>query len=151
MKRVFLYIFSTVAFLYGKAQQLQITTYTSKEGVPVYGVNSIFQDSKGWMWFTTGYEVIKYDGYRFRVIPLAVNTPMDFCYRIREVNKQIWVFSAPFVLKVSGDSLRNVEDRVEPSEVDDHLQFKGQSYFLGRQGLYQMNGNRFNQYITSDG
>ena len=130
------------------SQQLQLTNYSPREGVPVYGVNSIFQDSKGWMWFTTGYEVMRYDGHRFRIWPRAANTPMNFCFRIREVNKEIWIMAAPYTLKVSGDSLRKVEYINNAGDAIDHVLQNGQSYFLGKDGVYTMIGDHFKPYIT---
>ena len=149
MKKLSLYFLSVFLFLAnGRAQQLQLTNYSPREGVPVYGVNSIFQDSKGWMWFTTGYEVMRYDGHRFRIWPRAANTPMNFCFRIREVNKEIWIMAAPYTLKVSGDSLRKVEYINNAGDAIDHVLQKGESYFLGKDGVYRMIGDDFKPYIT---
>ncbi|MGZ8524363.1 MAG: ATP-binding protein [Chitinophagaceae bacterium] len=150
MKQLFLYLmFMAVIPQPGSAQQLQITSYSPREGVPVYGINSVFQDSKGWIWMTSGYEVMQYDGHRFRIWPRAANTQMNFCFRIREVNKEIWVMAAPHILKVSGDSLRRLEYINDTVEIADHVQQNGQSYFLGKDGIYKMMGNQLTPYITA--
>lgn len=149
MKQLFLYLmFMVVIPQPGLAQQLQITSYSPREGVPVYGINSVFQDSKGWIWMTSGYEVMRYDGHRFRIWPRAVNTQMNFCFRIREVNKEIWIMAAPYILKVSGDSLRRVEYINDTVELTDHVQQNGQSYFLGKDGIYKMSESQLRPYVA---
>src|SRR5687767_5256069 len=96
-----LFITATRAF----SQQLSITTYTAKDGAPALGSTRIFQDSKGWMWFTDGENVIRYDGYQFNTIPLARGCKTEFVYRVFEFNEQICVMGNPYVVKVQRDSL----------------------------------------------
>jgi signal transduction histidine kinase/ligand-binding sensor domain-containing protein len=150
MNRVFAhFLFLAIAIQQAEGQQLQITNYSSKEGVPVYGANSIFQDSKGWMWFTTGYEVMKYDGHRFRAFPLAVHTIMNFCYKVLEVDNEIWILAAPYTLRVSGDSLRKVANIDENTVIADHIQLKDQDFFICKDGLYQLKDQRLVPYINN--
>lgn len=48
------------------AQLLQFNTYSVKEGLPQSQVNTIFQDSRGYLWIgTSGGGLSKYNGYSF--------------------------------------------------------------------------------------
>ena len=47
------------------AQTLPFKTYPIKEGLAQSIVYSIFQDSKGYLWFGTQYGVSKFDGINF--------------------------------------------------------------------------------------
>lgn len=58
--------FSTSSFFTVSAQQLNFNYLTTEEGLTQNTVLSIIQDSKGLMWFGTGYGLNSYDGCRFR-------------------------------------------------------------------------------------
>ncbi len=131
------------------SQQLQVTNYSQK-GVPVYGVNSIFQDSKGWMWFTSGYEVIRYDGYQFKTLYPAAGNSMNFCFQVYEVEGELWVNADPYLLKIRDDSLYRFEtgDREKGLDLIYHLRHADHSFFLGRKGLYELKNGNFESFIT---
>ncbi|MBC7874666.1 MAG: hypothetical protein H7Y01_11745, partial [Ferruginibacter sp.] len=149
MKQLLFYLWLTSAVLHdGGAQQLQITTYSSREGVPAYGFNSIFQDSKGWIWLTSGYEVMRYDGHRFKTYYPAANTKMDFCFKVIEINREIWVIAYPSLLRVSEDSLRPVEPINNNVEIINHLHHRGHDYFLCNDGLYQFQNGSVLPFIA---
>ena len=120
------------------SQQLQLTNYSSREGVPVYGTNSILQDGNGWMWFTSGYDVIRYDGSRFISYLPTSKTKMDYCFRVLEVDKEIWVVASPYLLKVSGDSMEKVDAEKNTPGILHAIGHRGKTYFLCEDGLYTL-------------
>lgn len=119
------------------AQQLPVTNYSPSNGALFAGANSIHQDKHGWMWFTSSYDVVRYDGHEFRIIPLATGVKMDFCYRILELNEELWVLSNPYPLKIAGDSLQQLHAKNLPPYISDNISVNGHQYFLTEHGLYE--------------
>lgn len=141
-----MFITATRAF----AQQLSITTYTAKDGAPALGSTRIFQDSKGWMWFTDGENVIRYDGYQFKTIPLARECKTEFVYRVFELNEQVCVMAYPYVVKVVADSLVPFHEFPRELNLLNQIQHKDHLYFLGRKGLFVYKEGKFTPFITDD-
>jgi signal transduction histidine kinase/ligand-binding sensor domain-containing protein len=49
----------------GRAEQLPVRTYTTADGLARDGVNRIYQDSHGFIWFCTSEGLSRFDGYGF--------------------------------------------------------------------------------------
>lgn len=64
MSRVFLYILLLVA-TNGVAQNPFMRHFSLDEGLPTNEVYHVMQDSKGFVWMSTSYGVVKYDGHSF--------------------------------------------------------------------------------------
>ena len=47
------------------ARQLPIRVYTTADGLPHNRANCIVQDTRGFLWFCTGFGLSRFDGYRF--------------------------------------------------------------------------------------
>lgn len=64
-KKLFFVFFLLVCYSQTWSQKRNYKTFTEEDGLPSSTIYSIFQDSKGYIWFATDQGVSKYDGYRF--------------------------------------------------------------------------------------
>jgi len=119
-----------------KSQQLPVTLYSSYEGNQLIGGTNIFQDKNGLIWFVSGYNVISYDGHRFKTFAPAKNAKLDYVFGLLEVREEIWVQSYPMTLKISGDSLVPVTNLDPSFLLQDHVFHRGKNYLLEKRGLY---------------
>ncbi len=119
-----------------KSQQLPVTLYSSYEGNQLIGGTNIFQDKKGLIWFVSGYNVIRFDGHRYKTYAPAKNAKLDYVFGLLEVNEEIWVQSYPMTLKISGDSLVPVTNLDPSLLLQDHILHHGKNYLLEKRGLY---------------
>ncbi|HEY6437126.1 MAG TPA: hypothetical protein VIY47_11100, partial [Ignavibacteriaceae bacterium] len=100
------------------------------------GGTNIFQDKNGLIWFVSGYNVIRFDGHRYKTYAPAKNAKLDYVFGLLEVNEEIWVQSYPITLKIAGDSLVPVTN-IDPSLLlQDHVLHLGKNYLLEKRGLY---------------
>ncbi|HEY6502393.1 MAG TPA: triple tyrosine motif-containing protein, partial [Chitinophagaceae bacterium] len=125
-----------LAFANLKSQQLPVTLYSSYEGNQLVGGSGIFQDKKGSIWFLSGYDVIRYDGHRFKTFAPAKNAKLDYVFGLLEVNEEIWVRSYPMTLKIAGDSLVPVTSLAPSFKLQEHTFHRGKNYLLENSGLY---------------
>ena len=67
LKLIFIFwlIFSSL-FMYGQ-DQVVFEQLTTNDGLSNGTINSIFKDSRGFMWFCTDDGLNKYDGYKFTI------------------------------------------------------------------------------------
>jgi len=130
-----LLLFILVCFLVN-AQQLPVTVYSSKEGNSPLGNASIFQDKQGWIWFINGYEVVRYDGQRFKTYPPTQGINIDYLFGLMEVNNEIWVLGEPNPMKISGDSISLLK-LVDPAlSFQFCLRHRNKIFLLEQLGLY---------------
>ena len=129
------------------SQQLSITNYSAKEGAPPLGGTHVYQDSNGWLWFTDGENLIKYDGNQFKNIPASFSCKTEFVYRVFQVENEIWAMATPYVVKIKGDSLVPVELLPQKLNLINQIRLENEIYFLGEKGLYLYQQNRFLPYI----
>jgi ligand-binding sensor domain-containing protein len=76
------------------AQSLQpvVHTITSKDGLPSDNVYSIFQDSKGMMWFCTERGLVRYDGCNMKTYSQSAGLPDNEVLEVFEVKPgELWV------------------------------------------------------------
>jgi len=132
-----------------KAQQLPITVYSSKEGNSPLGTASIFQDKKGWIWFINGYEVVRYDGQRFKTYPPATNVNVDYIFRLMEVEDEIWVLGDPERRKITGDSITRLGIDNPKLKIQDCLRHRNKTYLLEEFGLLLYEGKQVKQLIKN--
>jgi ligand-binding sensor domain-containing protein/signal transduction histidine kinase len=50
-----------------RAQQSELTHYTTADGLPQNSVNSILEDHKGFIWLSTSNGLARFDGYDFKI------------------------------------------------------------------------------------
>lgn len=72
------------------AQQLPVTIYNEKQGIDNMNANSTFQDSRGWIWVSTGSGIYRYEGNNFRSFPPPAGYTYRYVYGFVEVDGAIW-------------------------------------------------------------
>ena len=73
------------------SQQYQITHYTKDKGLPGNQVWSVYQDSKGYMWFATSDALVKYNGKDYRLYNKTAGLLEDFALSLGEDRKgNLW-------------------------------------------------------------
>ena len=60
--------------IYSQSDSLIIEHYTGEQGLSNSSIMSIYQDNKGYIWFSTGKGIDRYDGYNFQPY---INNPGD--------------------------------------------------------------------------
>ena len=75
-------------------QQRNYKTFTEDDGLPSSTIYSIFQDSKGYLWFATDKGVSRYDGYQFNNYNvndgLSDNEVLNF---FEDSNDRLWFYT----------------------------------------------------------
>lgn len=132
------------------SQQLPIQNYAAECGALVGGANSLYRDSIGWMWMTTTYDVIRYDGDQFRIIPLAKGTKMDFCYEILDIGGKLCVLATPNILTIQNDSLVEFKAHGEIPNITTQLSIGNNCFVLANGGLFEWKEGSFEKRIDLD-
>jgi transcriptional regulator with GAF, ATPase, and Fis domain/ligand-binding sensor domain-containing protein len=94
-----------------------MTHYTKDRGLPGNQVLAMFQDSKGYMWFSTSSGLIKYNGKEYKSFGKKNGLINDWPFDISEDKSgSLWVSFDRGVSRISGNdiknwTLKNSEDR----------------------------------------
>jgi len=147
MRKALLWILLSLLSKKSFTQHLPITLYSSQDGAPVIGANSVFQDKQGWLWFTDGYHVIRYDGYRFKKYYPQKKYRLEFSFQVLEVGKEIWALTYPYPFKVMGDSLVAIDTTRKYPIMVQSLYFNNKQYILTNEGLNLFENNAIQPYI----
>src|SRR5206468_10123986 len=116
-----------------QAQIYRFKSYTSSTGLPNNAIYSIFQDSKGYIWFGTDVGVCRYDGVNYTILGVREGLVAAAVRAILEdKNGNIWVMTRGglscydgkrFVNYTVKDGLANNEMRCGLSAQDGSLWF----------------------------
>ncbi len=88
---IFVFLLITTP-LFSQAYQPVVLSMTSKDGLPSDNVYSIFQDSRGIMWFCTERGLVRYDGRNMKTYTQNDGLPDDEVLEVFEVRSgEIWV------------------------------------------------------------
>jgi signal transduction histidine kinase len=73
------------------SQDLSLTNYSIREGLPSTEVYNVFQDSKGFIWFATDHGVARFDGLEMKVFTVkdGLTDPVVFGFNEDE-QQRIW-------------------------------------------------------------
>jgi signal transduction histidine kinase/ligand-binding sensor domain-containing protein len=86
-----LFLLSTLTSPVCQAQSFAMNHYGVAEGLPSAEVYDVFQDSKGFMWFSTDNGVVKYDGFNFRSFNVQDGLPDPVVFETMEDSSgKIW-------------------------------------------------------------
>ncbi len=73
------------------SDKIKFEEITSKDGLKHNTITSIFQDSRGYMWFGTYNGIYKYDGYTFRIYNNTVKNTLNLTSNlITAINEDSW-------------------------------------------------------------
>lgn len=77
-------------------ETLRIEDYSYKEGLTTSGVNSVYKDSRGFLWICTNNGLFRYDGYSFKNINSIATGYLKFetyCI-VEDKNQNFWIGTA---------------------------------------------------------
>jgi len=105
---LFLYINFTT-FVYSTNGKAKFYSLDSKDGLSNNDVQSVFKDSKGYLWFGTRLGLNRYDGYTFTVFKNEINNPEslngnEIFSIVEDKSKQIWVLTENGLNKLNRDN-----------------------------------------------
>jgi signal transduction histidine kinase/ligand-binding sensor domain-containing protein/DNA-binding response OmpR family regulator len=89
-------ILSHCNYLFAINETIRIEDYSYKEGLTSSGVNSVFKDSKGFLWICTTNGLFRYDGYSFRNINSIASGNLKYetyCI-VEDKNQNFWIGTA---------------------------------------------------------
>ena len=76
------------------AQNPYFERYSVEEGLPTSNIYSVFEDSFGYIWFTTDTGILRYDGYDFKNFTTDDGLPDNEVFKIFEDSKKrLWFFT----------------------------------------------------------
>ncbi len=78
----------------GQSPTLKFIHYATKDGLPSSQVYQPFQDSRGYLWFTTDHGLVKYNGYEFKVFSTEDGLTDNTVFKIFEDHKKrLWLLT----------------------------------------------------------
>ncbi|WP_461400555.1 sensor histidine kinase [Flavitalea sp.] len=133
------------------------SNFTTEQGLVYNDVRSVFQDSKGNIWFgTNGGGVSKYDGYSFTNFTVSDGLVSNYVVSgmVEDSLGNIWMATWGGLSKYDGHSFINYTHRnglVHPT-VETILKDKAGNIWLGTKGgLSKFNGISFTNYTRAEG
>jgi ligand-binding sensor domain-containing protein/serine phosphatase RsbU (regulator of sigma subunit) len=103
MRKYFLHILFLFSVVGGIAQTYDFRNYNVDDGLAQSQVLSVFQDSKGYMWFgTNGGGVSKFDGKKFQSFTRANGALSNYVYFVNEDKNQNIYFATVDGVQISG-------------------------------------------------
>jgi signal transduction histidine kinase/ligand-binding sensor domain-containing protein len=141
---------------YTFAQQYPFVHYSPKDGLISNQVRSIYQDSKGRLYFNSINGLSVYDGSRFINYSSANGFESDIVNCVMEMgNDSIWIATNDSnIYYLVNNKLRKVVLKEQPPIIDNLVRDeKGTLYAASEQGLFVFQQNRFERlpFITMDG
>lgn len=113
MKKIlllFLFIISYPVIIF--SQQYNFKNYTSKNGLADNSVNNIFQDSKGYIWYSTQGGLSRFDGKKF--ISFTKEDGLiddDVTFTTEDKNGNIWIATREGVSRFDGIKFTNYSEK----------------------------------------
>ncbi|MCP4213145.1 MAG: GHKL domain-containing protein [bacterium] len=136
-------------------QTLVHQNYQQKDGLPHDFISSIFQDSKGYMWFGTGYGLSRFDGVTFKNYCKKDGLCSGFIYSIMEDTKgNLWLGTKNGVSRFTSGSFETFDTKrgLSDNNVWTCLEDKhGKLWFGTEKGLNRFDGKTFSIYTTANG
>ena len=93
---LFILILVNGNLLFAINESIRIVDYSYKEGLTSSGVNSVFKDSRGFLWICTANGLFRYDGYSFRNINSIAKGILKYetyCI-VEDRNQNFWIGTA---------------------------------------------------------
>lgn len=144
-----------MAFSIASAQTYRFRVYTSSTGLPSNIIYSLFQDSKGYIWFGTDSGVSRYDGVQYLNFSKESGLP-DASVRaiLEDRSGHIWIATKGGISRFDGETFRKftTADGLPSNEVlSGILARDGTIWFGTAKGLSRYDGNSFHNFTEKDG
>ncbi len=79
---------------FGQDATFKFIHYTTKDGLPTSQLYQAYQDTKGYMWFTSDHGLVRYNGYEFKTFTSADGLTDNTVFKIVEDNKnRFWLLT----------------------------------------------------------
>ena len=100
MKKIFSLIFLLLISVSALPLSYEFTRLDNTHGLSNNQIESIFKDSRGFMWFGTNYGMNRYDGYKVKVYKSEKNDTTSLIYNVisdiqEDVNGNLWMRGNP--------------------------------------------------------
>lgn len=137
------------------AQTYRFRYYTSSTGLPSNIIYSLFQDSKGYIWFGTDSGVSRYDGVQYLNFSKEDGLP-DASVRsiLEDRSGNIWIVTKGGLSRFDGETFRNftTADGLSSNEtLSGILARDGTIWFGTAKGLSHYDGSSFRNFTEKDG
>ena len=76
MKYTLWILLLALVFTPANSQKIPFSNFTVQNGLPQNAVNTIVQDSEGYIWFATQVGAARYDGYEFEFFNISKPWPL---------------------------------------------------------------------------
>lgn len=135
-----------------------VRNFTTENGLPVNSINSIAQDSAGFLFFSTLNGLVRFDGYEFEVFNSG-NTPSMASDRITKMtyapDDRLWLMTeAGFLMAYFKGEIRTFDDSKMISEpiIRQELDLAGNLWVASNQQVYLYNqvSDAFTRIISLD-
>jgi ligand-binding sensor domain-containing protein/serine phosphatase RsbU (regulator of sigma subunit) len=139
------------------AQQYNFKNFSVKNGLAGSIVNSIYQDSKGYVWFgTQGGGISKFNGKTFQNFTKADGlVSNDVTFITEDLKGNIWIATADGVSKFNGTNFSNITEKqgLSKGTVFSILaDSENKIWFaVAGQGIQVFDGKKFISYTVKDG
>ncbi len=137
---------------------LSFQLWGNDEGLPASSISSIATSNNGYLWFSTGEGIVRFDGDRFTVYNPA-NTPQlseKITHAIIRGNDGIiWSANQNEIIKIQDSDIES--HRFDQGLVNHHIfaihQFSDEVLWFGSggDGIIEYNGGEFRSFYTNDG
>lgn len=118
-------------------------------------VHSIFEDSKGTMWFSTNAGLFSYSNNTLKNVSDEVGIPTNFVTRIVEDKKEgFWVSTSVGLFHLNADTLTNItEKHFKESKGTGSIivDYKGDVWFNCGRGIFRLSGEKLTEYRIEEG
>jgi hypothetical protein len=95
------------------AQDPQYTTIDKSKGLPSNAIYDIYQDSKGFMWFTCDKGLVRYDGFEFKTFSSKLQSSKSGSNIKEDTFGRIWYQNFDgYLFYVENDSLRALKQNI---------------------------------------
>ncbi len=138
--------------LYMEGRQLLFHNLSGADGLSDLVINSLYKDSKGFLWIGTNTTLERFDGIRIKRYCLSdQNAELSTVNAIEETkNNQIWIGSNRGLWKVCGEKLVHVASKIIKSHVVSLLHDSHGILYIGtRDGLYIYKDNKFEHVLLN--
>lgn len=155
MRIVFAVVCCLLAALTVQAQTYRFKVYTSSTGLPSNAIYSIFQDSKGYLWFGTDGGVCRYDGLNYLVYNAQhglIDPRVNYIFEDKSNN--LWILTRSGVSRFDGKNFTNytVAQGLPQNETHSGLVTRDGKIWLGSgSALLHFDGTKFIKYGTEHG
>ena len=120
-----------------RAEKLPVRTFTMEDGLPGNRVNSLFQDSRGFLWAGTDSGLARFDGHRFEVFGIEAGLPSGFVTGIGELTDgSLVIATSKGLVRMRPDSAEPATAGAKPRTVLERIPAPGKANPLWISGLF---------------